>query len=100
SRHAIGPFQQHGFPTIDATHIVCRVIAVSASAPSTPPPVKERPMMKAMEREDRPVVEEDCPVVESVTAPAAPHDVLDRRGRLWGERRASGRCDQCLGVIW
>src|SRR5262249_5666036 len=33
SRHAIGPFQQHGFPTIDATHIVCRVIAVSASDP-------------------------------------------------------------------
>jgi hypothetical protein len=50
--------------------------------------VKERPMMK-----------EERPVVESVTSPAAPHNVLDRRNRLCCERRGPGRSNQCLGVI-
>jgi len=57
-------------------------------------------MMEAMERKDRPVVKEECPVVESVAAPATPHNVLDRwRSRLCGQRHAPGRRDQCRGVI-
>src|SRR5437867_3904884 len=56
-------------------------------------------MMEAMKREDRPMMEEERPVVESVTAPAAPDNVLDRRNRLCCERRARGPSDQCLGVI-
>jgi hypothetical protein len=56
-------------------------------------------MMEAMEREDRPVVKEECPVVESVTAPATPHNVLDRRNGLCCQRCVPGRCDQCRGVM-
>jgi hypothetical protein len=73
--------------------------AAAASAPSPPPAVKERPMMEAMKREDRPMMQEERPVVESVTSPAAPHNVLDRRNRLCCERRGPGRSNQCLGVI-
>jgi hypothetical protein len=73
--------------------------AAAASAPSPPPAVKERPMMEAMKREDRPMMEEERPMVESVTSPAAPHNVLDRRNRLCCERRGPGRSNQCLGVI-
>jgi hypothetical protein len=58
------------------------LLAAMAAAPSPPAAVKERPMMEAMEREDRPVMEEERPMMESVTAPAAPHDVLDRRNDL------------------
>jgi len=64
-----------------------------------PSVVKERPMMEAMERQDRPVMEEERPMMESVTAPAAPHDVLDRHNGLHC-RCAPGRSDQGLGVIW
>jgi len=56
-------------------------------------------MMEAMERKGRPVVKEECPVVESMTAPATPHNVLDRRSSLCCQRRAPGRCDQCCGVL-
>jgi hypothetical protein len=60
--------------------------------------MKERPMVEAMKREDWPVVKEERPMVESVTAPAAPHNILHRRNGPHC-RRAPGRCDQCLGVI-
>jgi quercetin dioxygenase-like cupin family protein len=54
---------------------------------------------EAMKREDRPMMEEERPMVESVTSPAAPYNVLDRRNRLCCERRGPGRSNQCLGVI-
>jgi hypothetical protein len=55
-------------------------------------------MVEAMKREDWSVVEEERPMVESVTAPAAPRDILHRPNGLH-HRRTPGRCDQCLGVI-
>jgi hypothetical protein len=61
--------------------------------------VKERPVVEAMKREGRPVVKEECSMMESVTAPAAPHDILDRRKSLH-HRRAPRRCDQGLGAVW
>jgi hypothetical protein len=58
------------------------ITAAPASGASPPSAVKERTMMEAMEREDRPVVREDRSMVESVTAPATPSNTLDRRDRL------------------
>jgi len=39
-------------------------------------------MVESMKREDRPTVKEERAVVESVTAPAAPRNILDRRNGL------------------
>jgi len=43
-------------------------------------------MVESMKREDRPTVKEERAVVESVTAPAAPRNILDRRNGLHHRR--------------
>src|SRR5262249_2219459 len=86
-------------PLTSLASFAVRAAAPHPPAPSPPSLVKERPMMEAMEREHPPVMEEERPMMESVTAPAAPHDVLDRRNGLHC-RGAPGRSDQRLGMIW